>query len=363
MKSSEQEILVQSLVSRQIKIRESNSQVQLVLISSSQSLESINQDLTAGQGEVNLQDLIINYTDNPLFINQLMVQVRAYKREHFLYNHTNYSDSNKIQIKVWSSGFIVIQLAGQEINIWNYASEPGELPYLTIELSGLNVPQMLKKIKDPMLLNKNWNTFGTYRFRGINPDANSAALAYEILKAGGIDKILEFSCYEVDIDNITIYTLANILFIAKQTEEEDRSIPNIQPSEEFQSKIDMNDALYDIILLTAINSNLIKKPSLSQMQWELTESDEQLQAILNTYDKKPQASEMKMWFKDRYNLKENDTREQKYYKLNRRKTLLDLSDSFKQFSDQGVQRPLQASKAKLLKSHGQNIKPKNCLIM
>jgi hypothetical protein len=346
MYPQDENLLLASLLKGELKIKDSDSKIYLERISQSQSSESINDDPTASQSEVPLPELAA----------PLLTKLRSMKRANSLFQRPAYSHSNTIEIKIWTQGFIIIKTAEQEISIWNYACEPAGAAAYRVELSGLDITNMSNKIQERKILGRHWDNFGKNCFRAKNETANGAILAYSILKTVGIDKILAFSCYEVDTKTINMDTLKRILTIAKQTENEDLSKPMVNLDPKPQKKRSIDDAIFNIVLISMINNGIIEEPKQSNPHWELTARHEDLQCFLNLNYEKVNSTELKDWFESTYN-KEPD-------KLEHRNELIKLINDIQEKKNQTVKQPVQNSQHKNNNLGSSNSrKHKICLVM
>lgn len=354
-----QDILVKELANNKVQITFYHSDTFLELIHRSPSSESINQDPTASQGGNSPKNLSINYTNNTELVNQLLRQVRVYRRENYLYQPPKYSHDNVI-IHIWNNGFINIKIADQEINVWEYEA----LPTMSLHqfcLSGLSVNKMLEKLKT-INPNTNWDTFGKNNFRAKNVNGNSAKLVCEILTAGNLNEILELSSCKVNTHTINSKTLVNILNVVNQTQIEDMSI-NMQQKITIPDNCTLDDQLFDIILISAFAGELINIPKITQENWQLDIQDEDLKIIIETYSKTVTSTQMKDWFQNRYNYSNSENDDQKNRKFLRRKTLIDLSENLKQLSKTVVKEPLLTSRNTTLNEAKKDHKTKQCCVM
>lgn len=346
-------LLLESLVKGELKIKESGSKTYLEM-RQSQSSESINEDPTASQS-----DLV-----PPEFVAQLLTKVRALKRKLASYQQPQYPSSNTVEIKIWAQGFIIIKTAEQEITICNYGCDPDGAAHYTVVLSSLDASKIINKIKDPSILGRHWYNFGKDHFRAKNGKANAAALAYAILDSAGIDKILAFSCYEVDAKNIHMATLIRILSITKQTEDEDLSQPPVHLEPVPQKKRSIDDAIFNIVLICIINQGIIEEPKLSQPRWELTARHEDLQCFLNLNYEKVNSAELKDWFDENYNSKSGETDKQKSIILERRNELIKLINDIQEKKRQTVEETVRHSANTNIQSDDSKThKHRKCLVM
>jgi hypothetical protein len=347
------ELLLESLLKGGMKVKESGSKTFLVNTLQSQSSESINESPTATQDEA----------ISPEEVTQLLTKLRTKKRTDLSYQPIQYTQSNVVEIQIWTEGFVIIRIPGQEISICNYNCIPEDDPNYTVKLLGLDVNKISNKI-EPSIRGNLWRNFSKYDFKANNETANGAFLAYYILKPAGIDKILEFNCCEVDIKTINMHTLIKILSLAKKTEDEDFPERIMLSEAALPKKRSMDDALLNLILISMITNGIIDAPKLSQPDWELSTHHEDLQGYLSLNYPGVNSAELNEWFEKNYNLKSDETAMQRILIIANRNELIQIVEEMQERKNQKVAHPLIDSQVKKANTGNSNHHKKGkCLIM